>query len=125
MATDTEVNVQRRTAVMMHRLSQMQFTHGDKAADGAYDGRARQLRDDVKRLNSYVLLILQKALNDRIFYRVLARCDALFLKLKEVDWVIPVDGEMMKELEGCEFEVVAASVVIVSAVFLICLSPSL
>ena len=36
-----------------------------------------------------------------------------------VDWLIPADGELMKELEGCEFEVTTASVVVVSAVFLV------
>jgi len=119
------VNVHRRTMILMNRLWKMRFEQGDKATEGAYEGRDRLLRDDVQRLDLYAPFILQKALDDGIYNRAGNRCDVLFKKLVAVDWVIPIDGELMKELEACEFEVTTASVVMVSTWFFISSFPSL
>ena len=121
----SKVNVERRAKAMMENLSQVRSAQSNKAAKGLYNGQAGQLRDDMKRLSSYVPFILQEALNDRIFYRASTRCSTLYNKIKEADWIIPVDGELMKELGRCENEVSTASAAIVSAMFLICLFPSL
>lgn len=121
----SKVNVHHRTMTLMNRLWQMRFEQGDKAAEGAYEGRGRLLRDDVQRLDLYAPFILQKALDDGIHNRAGNRCDVLFKKLVEVNWVIPIDSELMKELEACEFEVTTASVVMVSTWFLLSSSPSL
>jgi len=114
------VNVFFRTSTMMHRLYKMQYGQAPKEQSGAYKGKGRLLRDDVERLELYVRYIPQNVLSDKICHRAAIRCDILFQKLKAVDWVIPVDGELMKELEGCEFEVTSASVVMVSAGYLVC-----
>jgi len=64
--------------------------------------------------------LLHNVFSDDFCCRAGIRCDTLFAKLREVDWLIPADGELMRDLEGCEFEVNAALAVVVSTVFLVC-----
>lgn len=53
------------------------------------------------------------------------RCRGLFHNIAAAKWVIPVGGELMRELEVCEHEVAANLAVIVSAVLIRPYSPFL
>ena len=118
------VNIFSRNNAMMHKLFVLRQAQVDKMDSGAYEGRGRLLKDDIERLDLYVPFILRKAPNDEIGCSAKIRCNILFAKLEEVNWVIPVDGALMKELEGCEFELTTAAVVVVSNRFLLFLPSS-
>ena len=114
----THVDAFSRTTAMMHRLFELKQAQVEKLDSGAYVGRERLLKEDVERLEMYVPFILQNVLDDKTGHRARIRHSILFEKLEEVNWLIPVDGPLMKELEGCELEVNNAAVVVVSSPFL-------
>lgn len=111
----SHVDVFSRSDAMMHELFRLNVALNEKMDSGAYEGREWLLKDDAERLEMYVPSILWNIPSDEIGHRARLRHSILFEKLEEVNWLIPVDGPLMRELEGCELEVNNAGIVAVSS----------
>ena len=101
----------------MHRMWALEEQFAVKVQSGAYEGRDWLLKDDQMRVRLHVNVAPQDILHIDIRIRAGLSCDILWDKVKDIEWIIPANGDLMKELEACEFEVTTASVVTVNTIF--------
>ena len=117
LTSDQDIDVFYRLSGLMHRMWALEEQFAVKVQSGAYEGRDWLLKDDQMRVRLHVNVAPQDILHIDIRIRAGLSCDILWDKVKDIEWIIPANGDLMKELEACEFEVTTASVVTVSTIF--------